>query len=207
MDRELERERNVGPRSASWIPRTLPIEGRIRQLKHDAGVQDQFDARRRQIEAQGGRIIAVRSELELKRSIGKDISDYAARTGSWPHGDHLEKIARDHGTGVVDGHIKIPDTQIEYETSGGEKMTENQDFKSGRGMRLTRKIALGFKIGGLKVRQALGIKPSRAVKNSLGSSGKPCRSKTKKKSPHRSILGDSRLGRGRSTIEPPWFDL
>jgi hypothetical protein len=143
MDRRLNREQ---------VPLGLRVlvEGRASQRVHDAGVQAQYLDRTLEIRDAGGRVLGARSELQLKRVIAKDRQEHLARTGELPDAWELEQIAKEHGTGSIEGHIKIPDNQVTYREGADETVTENQDYMSGRGKRLAMKVALGFKIGGLR---------------------------------------------------------
>jgi hypothetical protein len=171
MDRELNRKkyhwRPLDPgridHARGPVRLVIRTEGRAAQAGHDRGVQQQYLDRKREIEAAGGMLVEVRTELELKRLISRDLRRHFDLTGQLPIDVDLEQIARGHGCGVVDGKIKIPDCQITYQTSGGSLKTENQDYRSGSGRRLAVKLMLGFQIGGMRRRKGLIIRDTLMV--------------------------------------------
>lgn len=141
-------------------PSELLVEGRGNQREHDRGVQKQYLELKRTVEASGGRILKVESELELKRKVAKARQEFYERTGERPNREHLEMIAREFGCAVgSDGRVKIPDSRVIYSTASGEVKAENQDFSSGRGRRMKHKVEQGFVIGGIgRGRKAGGLR-------------------------------------------------
>lgn len=97
---------------------------RRRELVHDANLHSAYGHAAERITADGGRIQRVVLEDELRRDYQSflqepnrghhDSDGTVARTP-----DEIEAWAESRGLAVIDGHLRIPDVRIEYETDDG----------------------------------------------------------------------------------------
>ena len=89
-----------------------------RELPHDAQVYRLFRAEAGRIETEGGRVVRVVLDYELKR----DYQQYLNRPDR-PADATLEQdrraFAEAHDLPVVRDHLELPDLRIEYETADG----------------------------------------------------------------------------------------
>ncbi|HKW02081.1 MAG TPA: hypothetical protein VJN96_19825 [Vicinamibacterales bacterium] len=89
-----------------------------RELAHDSQLYRLYQAEANRIDGEGGRVVRVILDYELKRDYQTflnrpDRPDGAARA------DDLEAFAAASGLPVIDGHLELPDLRIEYETADG----------------------------------------------------------------------------------------
>jgi hypothetical protein len=158
---ELQRERRFAPAHDRYWDiggrRVLvPGEERYAARYHDSKMRAYFLEVAEEIQAKRGCIWWVRGELQLKRVMAKDKAEFFMAHGAYPTGQQLVEMARRHGLGIgEDGMVKYPDFQIGYSDRAGNAKVENYDYVSGRGRRITQKIALGYKIGGISRRPLL----------------------------------------------------
>jgi hypothetical protein len=92
--------------------------GRPLEAEHDRTVRDVVARVVGDIEHRGGRILAVRSELQLKRVVGRRVAE-ESRYGFLRKEKQLQ-IAEEFGLKVVDGRIRIPDAEIVVERATGD---------------------------------------------------------------------------------------
>ena len=97
-----------------------------RELPHDAQVYRLFRAEAARIESEGGRVVRVVLDYELKR----DYQQYLNRPDR-PADATLEEdrraFAEAHDLPVVRDHLELPDLRIEYETADGR--LEHRDIE------------------------------------------------------------------------------
>jgi hypothetical protein len=112
----LEGYRNPNPRGNAQSYYAGIVKPR--ELRHDAQVYRLFRAEAARIEAEGGRVLRVVLDYELKR----DYQQYLNRPDR-PADATLEQDRRAfseaHDLTVVRDHLELPDLRIEYETADG----------------------------------------------------------------------------------------
>lgn len=92
--------------------------GRPLEAEHDRTVRDVVARVVRDIEHHGGRVLAVRSELQLKRDVGRRVAE-ESRYGFLREEKQLQ-IAEEFSLKVIDGRIRIPDAEILVERITGD---------------------------------------------------------------------------------------
>lgn len=89
-----------------------------RELAHDARLYAVFKEEAGRIEVNGGRIVRVLLDHELKR----EYQQFLNRSDRPPYAD-VDRDRRDfasaHELTIVDGHLELPDLRIEYESADG----------------------------------------------------------------------------------------
>jgi hypothetical protein len=118
-----------------------------REIEHDADLYRLYQKEAARIEQDGGRLVRVILDYELKRNLNRDL----ARLG--PQKDTLsakEGIAEKHALRVVDGKIPVPDLRVEYETPELELRHVDLELatREYRPRALAAKAAAGFSIYG-----------------------------------------------------------
>lgn len=137
-------------RKTNQVPDNQPIYyglAKPREIKHDADLYRLFQKEAGRIEADGGRLVRVILDYELKRNLNRDL----ARLG--PQKDTIsakEGIAEKHGLTVVSGKIPVPDLRVEYETPELELHHVDLELatREYRPRALAAKAAAGFSIYG-----------------------------------------------------------
>jgi hypothetical protein len=89
-----------------------------REIAHDAQIYRLYQAEADRIEAEGGRVLRVVLDYEIKRDYQTflnrpDRPDQASRS------EDIEAYAAASGLPIVDGHLELPDLRIEFETADG----------------------------------------------------------------------------------------
>ena len=87
-----------------------------REIAHDSQLHRLFLAEAARIEGEGGRVIRVALDYELKR----DYQAFLNRPERDPDADReaeLKAYSASSGLPIVDGHLELPDLRIEYETT------------------------------------------------------------------------------------------
>ncbi len=117
------------------------------ELRHDAAIYRMFHLEDAKIEREGGRVLRVVLDFELKKKAYSPLAK-AKAIGPAEYVKRQAEIAREHGLKVVDGHITLPDLRIEYQDRHGvsvhvdlEVATENY-----HGSHAAAKAAAGFRI-------------------------------------------------------------
>jgi|SRR5581483_5999718 len=131
--RLLRANRLVPPNQAVFYGFVKP-----REANHDADLYRLYQKEAARLEQQGGRILRVILDYELKRRINRDI----ARFGT----EARPEIAARHGLDVVRNKIPVPDLRIEYETRDGEMARVNLELVTEhyRGRHIAEKVHAGF---------------------------------------------------------------
>jgi hypothetical protein len=113
---------------------------RPRDANHDADLYLLYQKEAVRIEKEGGRIIRVTLDYELKRRVNRDISHFGT--------DARLEIARHHGLRLIGGKIPIPDLRIEYETAEREHSSVDLELVTEhyRGAKLAEKVRAGFSL-------------------------------------------------------------
>jgi hypothetical protein len=138
--RFLTQTRSAGKSQALYHGFTKP-----REAHHDADLYRLYQKAAEKIEGQGGRILRVVLDYELKKHLYRDLAKLGKGPDS-PDGKHA--IAERHGLQVVRGKIPLPDVRIEYETRDGEQARVELELATGhyRGRNLSEKVRAGFSL-------------------------------------------------------------
>lgn len=120
--------------------------GRSNEATHDRSADRLVGDVSRSIEREGGTVVGILSELELKRSIHAAIWEYRKEHYGVLDENGRQQIAEDHSLVVVDGKIMIPDAQLEVVRKSGDRERVNIEATSDHYRRSTidRKRRAGF---------------------------------------------------------------
>ena len=108
-----ERRSDDGPRAQQYHAGLV----KPRELSHDAQLYRLFQAEARRIQDEGGRVVRVVLDYELKHDY-QTFLNRPDRDGASPDED-VHRFAAAARLAVIDGHVELPDLRIEYETSDG----------------------------------------------------------------------------------------
>jgi len=155
-----------------------------REMRHDAAVYEAFQVARRDLEAQGNRVLSVRLDYQMKEELRREAWDRAYERAkaegrnlkALPKEDQLARIkaegapvARTHDLPVdEDGGVEYPDLQIEYERPGGEVAHCNVEVitENYKDSQIAAKQAAGFQCFSVDVtRDSRGGKPRAPVRS------------------------------------------
>ncbi len=100
-----------------------------REQDHDADLYRVYQKAAEEIEKEGGRVLRVRLDFELKASINRE-REAAGRLPDDMKEQWLKTLAEEHGLTVRGKTIHVPDIQIEYETADREVARENLELVS-----------------------------------------------------------------------------
>lgn len=131
-----------GPRQTVYAGFVKP-----REIAHDAAIYRMFQAEAAQIAREGGRVLRVLLDYELKKKAYRPL----AKARALPDDQYASRqadIARENALHVVDGKIRLPDLRIEFETAGGEVTHVDLELATEhyRGAHMQAKGQAGFKI-------------------------------------------------------------
>jgi len=137
-------------RKTNQVPDDQPIYhglAKPREIKHDADLYRLYQKEASRIEADGGRLVRVILDYELKRNLNRDLARLGPQRDSL---DAKEEIAEKHSLGVVNGKIPVPDLRVEYETPELELRHVDLELatREYRPRALAAKAAAGFSIYG-----------------------------------------------------------
>jgi hypothetical protein len=114
-----------------------------REAHHDADLYRLYQKAAAKLESDGGRILRVVLDYELKKYLCRDL----AKLGKERHSaEATQAVAQKHGLQVVRGKIPVPDVRIEYQTRDGEQSRADLELATGhyRGQNLAEKARAGF---------------------------------------------------------------
>ncbi len=100
-----------------------------REQDHDADLYKVYQKALEEIEKEGGRVLRVRLDFELKASINRE-REAAGQLPDDMKEQWLKTLAEEHGLTVRGKTIHVPDLQIEYETADREVARENLELVS-----------------------------------------------------------------------------
>jgi hypothetical protein len=89
-----------------------------RELRHDAQLYPLFKAEADRLAREGGRLMRVVLDYELKREYQTFLNRHDRPDEADAKTDRLP-FAEAHDLPVIDGHLALPDLRIEYETADG----------------------------------------------------------------------------------------
>ena len=138
---------------------------KVRELGHDAAVYRSAMAEVRRIEGYGGRIRQFRIDAELKAELARESERVRRTAGAAVAAEHRQYAAEALSLPVGrDGHVMIPDAQIEYADASGRIGRCNVEVATEHysGQTIREKAAAGFVVKGATPAAA------RAVARALG---------------------------------------
>ena len=152
--------------AAAGRPQQRALSGAVRpaELAHDVAVYRAAGAAEARIAAEGGRVVRVRIDAELKGLVAAR-SERARRTAGREAADAARLLTAEAlGLPVVDGKVLVPDAQVEYVDAAGRTGRCNVEVASGhyRGREIRAKAKAGFAMyassagAAATVRRALG---------------------------------------------------
>jgi hypothetical protein len=111
-----------------------------REANHNADLYLLYQKEAARITAQGGRLLRVVLDFELKKKINHDFAKFGTEA--------RQEIAGRHGLQVVRGKIPVPDMRIEYEKPGGEIARIDLELVTEhyRGGHVADKVRAGFSL-------------------------------------------------------------
>jgi hypothetical protein len=89
-----------------------------RELAHDSQIYRLYQAEADRIDAEGGRVLRVVLDYELKRDY-QTFLNRPDRPADATVDDDMAVFASATGLPVVDGHLELPDLRLEYEAADG----------------------------------------------------------------------------------------
>jgi hypothetical protein len=123
--------RSHEPRQTFWAGLRKP-----RELTHDTNVYRAYQRAEERLREQGGRVQRVVLDYELKRDYQRFLhernrgkKDCDGRPDREP--EEIARWAREHELPYDDGHVRFPDTRIEYEDRDGRSRHEDLEVVTG----------------------------------------------------------------------------
>jgi hypothetical protein len=118
-----------------------------KEIDHDADLYKVYQKEAENIQRQGGKIIRVRLDSELKSAVYRD-RNAAGKLPELQRKAWLKGVTEQQGLSMQGGTILMPDIQIEYETVEGTLAKANLELVSEnyRGDAIRSKAGAGFKV-------------------------------------------------------------
>ena len=113
------------PEQETWTGLVKPAE-----LSHDTAVYRAALGERARIEAEGGRVVRVRLDAELKSLVATATEKARAEGGDRAAETAKAAAAQELGLPMKDGHVMYPDAQLEIEDSEGMSGRVNVEIAS-----------------------------------------------------------------------------
>ena len=166
------------PEQQTWTGLVKPAE-----LSHDTAVYRAALGERARIEAEGGRVVRVRLDAELKSIVAKATEKARAAGGDRAADDAKRAAASELGLPMQDGHVMYPDAQLEIEDGDGVSGRVNVEIASDHyhAAAIVAKAGAGFAMHGSsqsanqKIGRALGRAAARETDSGPGGGGGPGR--------------------------------
>ncbi|MFZ0639490.1 MAG: hypothetical protein WAM59_07330 [Candidatus Acidiferrales bacterium] len=121
-----------------------------KEANHDADLYRLYHKAADDIERQGGKVLRVTLDYELKEKLYRKLGNAQVRNAKDPDQQNLRKqaFARELQLPVVQGKVILPDMRIEYETREGERARMDVELATGHyhGNHLAEKAQAGFQI-------------------------------------------------------------
>ena len=120
-----------------------------REAEHDAAIYRMFQAEAEEIRADGGEVVRVVLDHELKSKV---FGALEKRRQEGSDGEDFEQlqahVAQANGLRVVDGKVPLPDLQIEFRTAGGDlsRVSLELTTENYKGSQIAAKASAGFKL-------------------------------------------------------------
>lgn len=118
-----------------------------KEIDHDADLYKVYQKEAEEIQRQGGKVIRVRLDSELRSAVYRD-RDAAGKLPDVQRQAWLKGVMEQHGLSMQGGSVLLPDIQIEYETVEGMLAKANLELVSRhyRGDAIRSKAGAGFKV-------------------------------------------------------------
>jgi DNA-binding Lrp family transcriptional regulator len=98
-----------------------------REIAHDAQVYGLYEIEAARIDAEGGRVMRIVIDDELKRDYQSFLQRQPWRDDADPHAA-MRTFAKDRALPIIDGHLELPDVRIEYETADGRHLHRDAEL-------------------------------------------------------------------------------
>ena len=166
------------PEQHTWTGLVKPAE-----LSHDTAVYRAALDERARIEAEGGRVVRVRLDAELKRLVARATETARAARGDRAADEAKAAAAQDVGLPLQDGHVLYPDAQLDIEDGDGVSGRVNVEIASDHyhAAAIVAKAGAGFAMhgsspsAGHKIGRALGRAAARETDSGPGGGSGPGR--------------------------------
>ncbi len=166
------------PEQRTWTGLVKPAE-----LSHDTAVYRAALDERVRIEAEGGRVVRVRLDAELKSIVAKATEKARAERGDRAADEAKAAAAQELGLPMKDGHVMYPDAQLEIEDADGVSGRVNVEIASDHyhAAAIVAKAGAGFAMhgssrsAGQKIGRALGNAAARETDSGPGGGSGPGR--------------------------------
>ena len=166
------------PEQETWTGLVKPAE-----LSHDTAVYRAALGERARIEAEGGRVVRVRLDAELKSLVATATEKARAAGGDRAAETAKAATAQELGLPMKDGHVMYPDAQLEIEDSDGMGGRVNVEIASDHyhAAAIVAKAGAGFAMHGSspsasqKIGRALGRAAARETDSGPGGGSGPGR--------------------------------
>ncbi len=153
------------------------------ELSHDTAVYRAALDERVRIEAEGGRVVRVRLDAELKSIVAKATEKARAERGDRAADEAKAAAAQELGLPMKDGHVMYPDAQLEIEDADGVSGRVNVEIASDHyhAAAIVAKAGAGFAMhgssrsAGQKIGRALGNAAARETDSGPGGGSGPGR--------------------------------
>ena len=166
------------PEQETWTGLVKPAE-----LSHDTAVYRAALGERARIEAEGGRVVRVRLDAELKSLVATATEKARAERGDRAAEEAKAAAAQELGLPMQDGHVMYPDAQLEIEDAEGVSGRVNVEIASDHyhAAAIVAKADAGFAMhgssrsAGQKIGRALGRAAARETDSGPGGGSGPGR--------------------------------
>ena len=166
------------PEQQTWTGLVKPAE-----LSHDTAVYRAALDERARIEADGGRVVRVRLDAELKSLVATATEKARAARGDRAADEAKAAAAQELGLPMQDGHVMYPDAQLEIEDADGVSGRVNVEIASDHyhAAAIVAKAGAGFAMhgsspsAGQNISRALGRAAARETDSGPGGGSGPGR--------------------------------
>ena len=166
------------PEQQTWTGLVKPAE-----LSHDTAVYRAALDERARIEADGGRVVRVRLDAELKSLVATATEQARAARGDRAADEAKAAAAQELGLPMQDGHVMYPDAQLEIEDADGVSGRVNVEIASDHyhAAAIVAKAGAGFAMhgssrsAGQNISRALGRAAARETDSGPGGGSGPGR--------------------------------
>ena len=166
------------PEQETWTGLVKPAE-----LSHDTAVYRAARDERARLEAEGGRVVRVRLDAELKSRVATATETARAAGGDRAADEAKAAAAQELGLPMQDGHVMYPDAQLDIEDRDGMGGRVNVEIASDHyhAAAIVAKAGAGFAMHGSSpsasqhIGRALGRAAARETDSGPGGGGGPGR--------------------------------
>ena len=147
---------------AAGRPEQRALSGAVKpsEMSHDVAVYRAANAAQARIEAEGGRVVRVRIDAELKGRLAARTERERRARGRKAAEEARSRAAAELGLPVEDGQVLVPDAQVEYVDAGGRTGRCNVEVASEhyRSRSIRAKARAGFVLCAPTARAARAIR-------------------------------------------------